>query len=167
MPKYLQKVRYTQQGIQGLLKDGGSKRREMANAVARGLGATIEACSFAFEDPDAYIIVDAPNDEAIAAVALASGHCRRWGNNRERQAVRTRTAGQSGADDGAVPATGRIGPGGSAIRIRAAISTPSRVWALTFRGCMRLAKHQGTGLEGGRTRTGPEAARGLVAVGCR
>jgi len=71
MPKYLQKVRYTQQGIRGLLEDGGSKRRDMAQAVADGLGVRLEAFYFAFGDPDAYLIVDAPDDETVTAVSLA------------------------------------------------------------------------------------------------
>lgn len=71
MPKYLVKINYTQQGIQGLLADGGTKRREMAQTVADGLGVTVEAFYFAFGDRDAYTIADAPDDETVAAVALA------------------------------------------------------------------------------------------------
>lgn len=70
MAKYLQKISYTQTGVQGLLKDGGSKRREVARKAAEGLGATLEGFYFAFGDQDAYVIADAPDDESIAAIAL-------------------------------------------------------------------------------------------------
>ena len=38
MPKYLIQASYTADGIQGLLKDGGSKRRAAAEQAIKGLG---------------------------------------------------------------------------------------------------------------------------------
>ena len=35
MPKYLMEVSYTSEGAKGVLKDGGSKRREAASGAAR------------------------------------------------------------------------------------------------------------------------------------
>ncbi len=46
MPKYLFTASYTAEGIQGLLKDGGSKRREVAGKLIESLGGTIEAMYF-------------------------------------------------------------------------------------------------------------------------
>jgi len=39
MPKYLLKVRYTADGIQGVMRDGGSARQTAAQDVAKAVGA--------------------------------------------------------------------------------------------------------------------------------
>ena len=41
MPKYLLKVSYTADGAKGLIKDGGSKRREAALGLVRSVGGSI------------------------------------------------------------------------------------------------------------------------------
>ena len=71
MPKYLIQVSYTADGIQGLLKDGGSKRRAAAEQAIKGLGGSIEAFYFAFGDTDGVVIADAPDNQTAAAVSLA------------------------------------------------------------------------------------------------
>jgi uncharacterized protein with GYD domain len=71
MPKYLIQASYTVDGIQGLLKDGGSKRRAAAEQAINGLGGSIEAFYFAFGDADGVVIVDAPDNQSAAAVSLA------------------------------------------------------------------------------------------------
>ena len=71
MPKYLIQASYTADGIQGLLKDGGSKRRAAAEQAIKGLGGSIEAFYFAFGDTDAVVIADAPDNQTAAAVSLA------------------------------------------------------------------------------------------------
>ena len=38
MPKYLIKASYTAEGAKGLLKDGGSKRREIAEQALKSAG---------------------------------------------------------------------------------------------------------------------------------
>ena len=37
MPKYLAKANYTQKGMQGLLEDGGTKRREVTEKLIESL----------------------------------------------------------------------------------------------------------------------------------
>ena len=71
MPKYLVQVSYTAEGAKGLLKDGGSKRRQAAKALVEGLGGKFEALYFAFGSTDAFAIADLPDNAAAAAVALA------------------------------------------------------------------------------------------------
>ena len=71
MPKYLIQASYTADGIQGLLKDGGSKRRASAEQAIKDLGGSIEAFYFAFGDTDAVVIADAPDNQTAAAVSLA------------------------------------------------------------------------------------------------
>lgn len=69
MAKYLLKVRYTAEGLQGVLKDGGSARRAAAETVAKSLGGSVEAFYFAFGDTDAYVICDMPDNKAAASLA--------------------------------------------------------------------------------------------------
>ena len=71
MPKYLLQVSYTAEGSKGLLKEGGSKRRQAADQAVRSTGGTIESFYFAFGDTDALVIVDAPDHASMAAAALA------------------------------------------------------------------------------------------------
>ncbi len=71
MPKFLLQVSYTADGARGLLKDGGSKRRQVAEQAIKSAGGKLEAFYFAFGDTDAMVIVDAPDNASITAAALA------------------------------------------------------------------------------------------------
>ena len=71
MGKYLLTVSYTAEGAKGVLKDGGSKRREAAEQALTSVGAKIEAFYFAFGDDDAIVILDAPDHASVAAASLA------------------------------------------------------------------------------------------------
>ena len=71
MPKYLIQASYTAEGVKGLLKDGGSKRRAAAEQAIKGLGGRLEAFYFAFGDTDVFAIADAPDNMSAAAVSLA------------------------------------------------------------------------------------------------
>ena len=73
MPKYLIKASYTADGVKGVLKDGGTKRRQAAEAAIKSTGGTLEAFYFAFGDADAVVIVDAPDNASIAAASMAIG----------------------------------------------------------------------------------------------
>lgn len=70
MPKYMFQVRYTGEGLAGVLQDGGSARRAVAEALAKDLGGSLEAFYFAFGDTDAYVIGDLPDNRAAAKLAL-------------------------------------------------------------------------------------------------
>ena len=70
MPKYLFSGSYVGGGIKGLLKDGGSKRKEAVEKLIGGLGGTIESFHFAFGSDDFFIIADAPDNIRAAAGAL-------------------------------------------------------------------------------------------------
>jgi len=70
MPKYLFQASYTTEGVKGLLKDGGSKRREVVEQLTKALGGRVEAFYFAFGDDDVYIITDMPDNVTTAAVSL-------------------------------------------------------------------------------------------------
>ena len=71
MPKYLVQASYTPEGTKGLLKEGGTKRRSVVEQMVSGLGGKLEAFYDAFGDADAYVIVEAPDNAAAAAVSLA------------------------------------------------------------------------------------------------
>lgn len=66
MPKYLFHGSYTEAGFKGLLKEGGSKRREAIKQAVESLGGKLEAIYFAFGDNDFYFIAD--NPDSIGAV---------------------------------------------------------------------------------------------------
>ncbi len=76
MPKYLYHGSYTDEGLKGLAKDGGTKRVEVTRKAIESLGGKMEAYYFAFGSNDFFIIADTPdNVDAIAGslIANASG----------------------------------------------------------------------------------------------
>ena len=72
MPKYLIQASYTGEGVTGVLKEGGSKRREAVVQAVQALGGTMEAFYFAFGETDAFIIVDLPDTAAAVAGSLVA-----------------------------------------------------------------------------------------------
>jgi len=68
--KYLIKANYTQEGARGVMKEGGSGRRQSAKTAIEGLGGTLEAFYFAFGEHDAYLIMDVPDHTSATALAL-------------------------------------------------------------------------------------------------
>jgi len=70
MPKYLIQGSYTTEGIKGVLKEGASGRREAVSAALKGLGGHLESIYYAFGDTDVYVIVDAPDNVSMAALAM-------------------------------------------------------------------------------------------------
>jgi uncharacterized protein with GYD domain len=70
MPKYLFQINYVGDGVKGLLKDGGSKRRAVVEKFFKSQGGSIEAYYYAFGDTDLYIIGEFPNNATVAAGVL-------------------------------------------------------------------------------------------------
>ena len=70
MPKYLAHASYTAEGLKGLLKDGGSKRREAVEQLAKGVGGTVEAFYYAFGDDDLFVIMDVPDNVSATTMSL-------------------------------------------------------------------------------------------------
>ena len=71
MGKYLLTASYSADGAKGLMKDGGTKRREAAAEALKSVGAKMDAFYFAFGGDDVYIIADAPDHASIAAASIA------------------------------------------------------------------------------------------------
>jgi uncharacterized protein with GYD domain len=73
MAKYLVQASYTAEGLKGLLKDGGSKRRESIEKLAGSVGGKLESVYYAFGKHDVIAIVDLPDNVSAAAVSMAIG----------------------------------------------------------------------------------------------
>jgi len=71
MPKYLVQASYNAEGVKGLLKDGGSKRRSVVEQSVKALGGRVEAFYFSFGDADSLVIVDVPDNVSAAALSFA------------------------------------------------------------------------------------------------
>jgi len=71
MPKYLIEASYTLEGVKGVQGAGGSSRRDAVAKVAESVGGQLESFYFAFGDHDVYTVVDLPDNESAAAVALS------------------------------------------------------------------------------------------------
>jgi uncharacterized protein with GYD domain len=69
MPKFLIKASYNPDGVRGLIKEGGSKRRAVVQKLIEGLGGKLEAFYYAYGADDAVIIADLP--DATSGVALS------------------------------------------------------------------------------------------------
>lgn len=71
MAKYLIQASYPSEGTKGLLKEGGSGRRNAAAELIKSLGGKLETMYFGFGDHDAFVIAELPDNVAAAAVSLA------------------------------------------------------------------------------------------------
>ena len=71
MAKYLYEACYTEQGLKGLIKEGGSSRRQAIEGMVKELGGKLEAFYYAFGNTDVYCIVDVPDHVTTAAVTFA------------------------------------------------------------------------------------------------
>jgi uncharacterized protein with GYD domain len=71
MGKYLIHGTYTQSGVQGLMKEGGSGRVDAVGKLLADLGGSVEAFYFALGDEDVFVIADVPDNTTAAAVSLA------------------------------------------------------------------------------------------------
>lgn len=70
MARYLFRAKYTQAGVTGLLKEGGTSRREALRQTIEGMGGTLQDLFYAFGDWDLFLITELPDDEAATAVSL-------------------------------------------------------------------------------------------------
>lgn len=74
MAKYLITGSYTQAGINGVLKDGGTGRVRAVEALVASVGGSLESFYFAFGSNDFYVTVDLPaGNTAAAGVAATVG----------------------------------------------------------------------------------------------
>ena len=71
MPKYLIQASYVGEGLKGLLKEGGSKRRATVEEVIKGMGGSLELFYYAFGEDDVIGIGEFPDNATAAAFSMA------------------------------------------------------------------------------------------------
>ncbi|OGD18387.1 MAG: GYD domain protein [Candidatus Aminicenantes bacterium RBG_16_63_16] len=71
MPKFLVQFSYTGEGLKGLVKEGGSKRREVIEQLVEIMGGKLEAYYFAYGEYDGIAIVDGRDQVSHVAGILA------------------------------------------------------------------------------------------------
>lgn len=72
MPKYLIQASYTTEGLQGLIREGGTARRLAVDRAIESLGGRVEQMYFAFGANDVYVLVDLPSNASSAAMGLVT-----------------------------------------------------------------------------------------------
>jgi uncharacterized protein with GYD domain len=70
MPKYLFEATYVGKGIQGLMQEGGTKRRDALTEALKSVGGTLESFYYAFGYYDVLGVFEAPDDASAAALSL-------------------------------------------------------------------------------------------------
>jgi uncharacterized protein with GYD domain len=71
MPKYLIEASYTLEGTRGVMKSGGTARREAVRQAVESVGGRFEVQYFALGEHDAFVIADLPDHVSAAAISLA------------------------------------------------------------------------------------------------
>ena len=70
MPKFMVQANYVGDGLKGLLREGGTKRRETVAQVIEGMGGKLESFYYAFGDYDVIGIADMPDNVSAVAFSL-------------------------------------------------------------------------------------------------
>ena len=81
MARYLFQGSYSTEGARGLLREGGTRRRQAVERLVTSLGGRLEAFYYAFGETDLFMIVDLPDHAAAAGASLVvaasgAGHWR-------------------------------------------------------------------------------------------
>ncbi|GAB3132849.1 GYD domain-containing protein [Marisediminicola antarctica] len=70
MTKYLFEANYVGEGITGLMREGGTKRREAVVEALRSAGGSLECFYYAFGDTDALGVFEIPDEADALALSL-------------------------------------------------------------------------------------------------
>jgi uncharacterized protein with GYD domain len=73
MATFLVQFSYTEQGLQGLLKEGGSSRREATEKLIKSLGGKLIGYYFSFGDYDGFSLIEGLDNADAAAACLIAG----------------------------------------------------------------------------------------------
>jgi uncharacterized protein with GYD domain len=71
MARFMFKVSYSKEGMQGVIKEGAANRKTFIEKMAAEMGGSISSFDFAFGDTDAYVIAEMEDQVTAAAVATA------------------------------------------------------------------------------------------------
>ena len=69
MPKYLFRGSYNQDGLKGLIKEGGSARRDAVVKLIEGMGGKVEAFYYAL-GPDDVVAIGEMSESQVVAMSL-------------------------------------------------------------------------------------------------
>ncbi|QHK21765.1 GYD domain-containing protein [Pseudarthrobacter psychrotolerans] len=70
MAKYLFEANYVGEGIKGLMREGGTKRRDALVDALKSVGGSLECFYYAFGDTDVLGVFDVPDPAGAAALSL-------------------------------------------------------------------------------------------------
>ena len=70
MSKYLFEANYVGDGIKGLMREGGTKRRDALVDALESVGGSLECFYYAFGDTDVLGVFDVPGTADAAALSL-------------------------------------------------------------------------------------------------
>ena len=70
MTKYLFEANYVGEGIKGLMREGGTKRRDALADALTSVGGSLESFYYAFGDTDVLGVFDVPDQAGAAALSL-------------------------------------------------------------------------------------------------
>lgn len=70
MPRFLVQASYTAEGAAGLLKEGGTGRREAVRKLLEAAGGRLESMDYAFGSDDVFIVLELPSNVDAAAIGL-------------------------------------------------------------------------------------------------
>jgi uncharacterized protein with GYD domain len=70
MTKYLFEANYVGEGIKGLIREGGTKRRDALVEALNSVGGSLESFYYAFGDTDVLGVFDVPDQSGAAALSL-------------------------------------------------------------------------------------------------
>lgn len=70
MPKYMVQASYVGEGLKGLIKEGGTKRRQTVAQVIEAMGGKLESFYYAFGDYDVIGVVEMPDNASSVAFSL-------------------------------------------------------------------------------------------------
>jgi uncharacterized protein with GYD domain len=70
MTKYLFEANYVGEGIKGLMREGGTKRRDAVVEALKSVDGSVDCFYYAFGDTDALGILDIPEPAGAAALSL-------------------------------------------------------------------------------------------------
>jgi uncharacterized protein with GYD domain len=73
MARFMIIASYAPEGARGLMSLGGSARKTAVEKAVSGLGGRLETFDFAFGSDDVFAVVDMPDSESAAALALTIG----------------------------------------------------------------------------------------------
>ena len=67
------RANYTQAGLAGLMKEGGTGRRRALTEAVEGVGGRMESFYYVFGDRDLLMIAEFPDEASAVSVSLAVG----------------------------------------------------------------------------------------------